>query len=295
MRQPNRQSGFSLIEIIVVMVLLGIVGSVSGLLITKPIEAYRDQLRRQQIVDQGEMALRQIARDVRRALPNSLRVTSVGSGFALEMVNTVDGARYRDEVAPLDYVTDADWLDFTAVDDQFNLLGLLNNPAEVAGTRVVIYNTSVNIYDEAVMTGTNQGIITHAGINLTVSPAILPPIPGGSDPEHRIMLSAPFRFTQQSPGQRAFFVDGPISYICDPTSSSMLRYSGYNFVVAQPTVAANFSGGVSGPVVTRLTGCTMTYDPGTSQRGGMVTVTINIGVAGEEITLLNQMHVVNLP
>lgn len=85
-------------ELIVVVVLLGVLAGGGGLLILQPIEAYDDPVRRQQLVDQGEMALRQIARDVRRALPNSVRVTPVGAGFAVEMVNTVDGARYRDEV-----------------------------------------------------------------------------------------------------------------------------------------------------------------------------------------------------
>ena len=55
-------------------------GSGAGLLITRPIEAYGDQLRRQQLVDQAEMVLRQIARDVRRALPNSIRITTFSGG-----------------------------------------------------------------------------------------------------------------------------------------------------------------------------------------------------------------------
>ncbi|MBT8434588.1 MAG: prepilin-type N-terminal cleavage/methylation domain-containing protein, partial [Gammaproteobacteria bacterium] len=74
MHRPACQSGFSLVELIVVVVLLGILASGAGLLILQPIEAYDDQVRRQQLVDQGEMALRQIARDVRRALPNSVRI-----------------------------------------------------------------------------------------------------------------------------------------------------------------------------------------------------------------------------
>ncbi len=104
-----KQSGFSLLELILVIVLLGVLASGAGLLITRPIEAYNDQLRRQQLVDQGEMALRQIARDLRRALPNSVRVTPTGGGWALEMVNSVDGARYRDEVGG-DYTDQGDWL-----------------------------------------------------------------------------------------------------------------------------------------------------------------------------------------
>ena len=53
MDRCGSQSGFSLLELIVVVVLLGILASAGGLLILQPIEAYDDQVRRQQLVDQG--------------------------------------------------------------------------------------------------------------------------------------------------------------------------------------------------------------------------------------------------
>lgn len=295
------QLAFSMIELIVVIVLLGIVGSVAGVLITKPIEAYRDQARRQQLVDQGEMSLRQIARDVRRALPNSLRVATVGGGWALEMVNTVDGARYRDEATTLDYTGDIHWLDFTQPDDQFNFLGQLNSldSADFAagGLRLVIYNTSAtspgsNIYTEAADTGDYQGIITRGDMTFTLSTIS----PGTSSDEHNLLFSNAFLFTRQSPGQRMFVVDGPVSYLCDPATSRITRYSGYAYAATQPTIAADFTGGSSGVVVSQLNGCALNYNVGTAQRGGIVTVSITLtSAANENLTLLHQIHVANLP
>lgn len=193
------QAGFSLIELIVVVVLLGVLASGAGMLIANPLESYQAQVRRQQLVDQGEMALRQIARDVRRALPNSIRINPAGS--ALEMVNTVDGARYRDEYGGA-YTGDVDFvLDFASADTVFNLLGPLRNAtAFSANNRVVIYNTSENIYAEAVDVD-NQGIITPAGITLGLGNlgALL-------TREDQITLSAPFLFTQQSPGNAYFLL-----------------------------------------------------------------------------------------
>ena len=139
----SRQAGFSLFELIIVIVLLGIMAGGAGLLITTPVDAYNDQVRRQLLVDQAEMALRQIARDVRRALPNSIRTTAVGAGWALEMVNTIDGARYRDETGGV-FTADTDILDFTDADTEFNFLGQLNlTPPLLLGAnqRLVIYNT----------------------------------------------------------------------------------------------------------------------------------------------------------
>ncbi|MFT5221226.1 MAG: MSHA biogenesis protein MshO [Planctomycetota bacterium] len=290
-----------MIELIVVIVLLGIVGSVAGVLITKPIEAYRDQARRQQLVDQGEMSLRQIARDVRRALPNSLRVTPVAGGWALEMVNTVDGARYRDEATTLDYTSDIHWLDFTQPDDQFNFLGRLNNLASAdfaaGGLRLVIYNTSAtspgsNIYAEAADISDYQGIITRGDMSFTLGTLS----PGTSSEEDYLIFSDAFMFTRKSPGQRLFVVDGPVSYICDLATSRITRYSGYSFAASQPTVAADFSGGSSGVVVSQINSCAINYDVGSAQRGGIVTTSITLtSAASENITLLHQIHVANLP
>ena len=288
MKSPVLHAGFSLIELIVVIVLLGLLAGGAGLLILNPIEAYEAQVRRQQLVDQGEMALRQIARDLHRALPNSVRIAPAGAGFALEMVNIVDGARYRDEYGGA-YLADPDFvLDFTGPDAVFNLLGRLNNPVIFSpNNRLVIYNTSTNIYAEAVDFD-KRGIITDAGTTLT----FMTLNPGPNQEEDQISLSTAFEFTQQSPGQRAFLVDSAISYICNPATSEILRYSGYGFYNPQQIPPGS---AVSDTLVSQVIGCNASYTPGTAQRGGIITLDITLGDSGENINLLHQVHVVNVP
>jgi MSHA biogenesis protein MshO len=234
MRIPSRQAAFSLLELILVIVLLGVMAGGAGLLITTPIEAYNDQLRRQQLVDQAEMALRQIARDVRRALPNSIRTRTVGAVTALEMVNTIDGARYRDENQS-GLVDADDILEFAGSDTSFNFLGQLNflGGALPSNQRMVIYNTAPgNIYSDAI-SDNNSGIITSTmtGLDIDISSTSV-----NYPNEHRVTMTNPFSFTQRSPGQRAFFVDGPISYVCDLSAgnNNITRYSGYDYQNPQP-------------------------------------------------------------
>ena len=300
MKITLKQSGFSLLELILVIVLLGVLAGGAGLLITKPIEAYSDQLRRQHLVDQGEMALRQIARDLRRALPNSVRVAPAGAGWALEMVNTVDGARYRDEVGG-DYTAAADWLDFTAADDSFNLLGLLPTGALGPNHRLVIYNTApASIYADITDIATpNEGIVTSGGTALGL--ALVNPNPATNDDENRITMAPAFRFTQQSPGQRIFVIDGPVSYVCNPATNTLTRYDNYAYQDPQLTsdVALTGLAGVqSGAVVDQLDSCTINYAAGTTQRGSLVSMTIVLNdpaVPGERISLYHQVHVLNVP
>jgi MSHA biogenesis protein MshO len=302
---PSRKkSGFTLIEVIVVIVLLGILGSAAGLLIVKPIQAYTDIERRQRLVDQGEMALRQIARDIRRALPNSIRaLNTVGTGFATEMINTVDGARYRDEIGG-DFVDDDDVLDFTVADAHFNLLGHLNTvdpPVPLDDVRIVIYSTSPDVTYQHAANDTSPGIITPSTTTLTLT--LNSPIPPDTDDaEYHIEMDPAFEFSQQSPGQRLFLVNGSISYICDLGTREIFRYSNYNYQVNQETVRALMTAptGINATeslLVSNVTNCLIDYSPGTSQRGGLVTLemTIQDQDSGEAINLMHQVHVVNVP
>lgn len=291
MNRAASQSAFSLLEMIVVVVLLGILATGAGMLIANPIEAYDDQQRRQQLVDLGEMALRQIANDVRRALPNSLRLDTVGTGWALEMVNTVDGARYRDQNQDgVAMVGPNEILEFAANDTDFNLLGAFSNLTSfAAGQRIVIYNTSpTTLYPDAAADN-DPGIVTPAGATLAITPSAFYPI------EQHIevnKLTGGFRFAQQSPGQRLFVIEAPTSYICNPSTGRIMRHSNYGFNAVQSTAP----GGTTTRVVTQLIGCNMSYTAGTSQRGGILTIEITIGAAaGEKVSLLHQVQVENVP
>ena len=303
MRIYLKQAGFSLLELILVIVLLGVLASGAGLLITTPIQAYSDQVRRTQLVDQADMSLRQIARDIRHALPNSVRFQNIGAGWALEMVNTVGGSRYRDEAGG-DYTGDEDALDFTNLDVSFNLLGLLSITAFEASHRLVVYNTaSADIYADITDTITPyEGIVTPkisaAAPVFSLTLSVNSPLT--SDDEHTIVMDPGFLFTRQSPGQRIFVIDGPISYVCDPSANNTRidRYTGYDYQNPQVSTNAALSvlnGTRAGAVATQVTKCSISYQAGTGQRGGIVTLGITVSDAGESLSLLHQVHVANVP
>jgi MSHA biogenesis protein MshO len=293
MKVYPKQMGFSLLELILVIVLLGILASGAGLLITTPIKAYNDQLRRTQLVDQAEMALRQIARDIRGALPNSIRIQDLGAdGWALEMVNIVAGARYRDE-AGATFTAPLHTLDFSQPDTDFNFLGTLVSGGEdiPLGQRLVIYSIGPTNFYTTASSDNDAGIVTPAKSKLTLSQIGL---------EQHLEIDQEFQFTERSPGQRSFLIDGPVSYICDLSGQKkMTRYTNYPFQSQQPTTDAAFSllsDIKQGTVATQLKYCSITYDAGTAQRNGVVTLSITLSDDTDEgVTLLHQVHVVNVP
>ncbi len=289
----RKTKGFTLVELIVVIVLVGVLAAGAGLLIAKPIEAYTDQIRRAQLVDSAEMALRRVAVDVRRALPNSIRVVNNSpNGWALEMVNTVDGARYRDEFGGA-FTTADDILEFTVLKDQvFNLLGELTTlpTGSYSDYRVVVYNTNpAEVYDDAA-NDNDPGIISEEGLTLSQNGI-----------EHRITLDNTYEFEFQSPTQRLFVVDGPISYICDDSTGRLTRFEGYAYQANQSAVdtVAELSALTNveiGRVASQVSNCSIDYQAGTAQRGGLITLELAVTDSeNDSVQLLHQIHVENVP
>ena len=88
----RRAGGFTLIEAVLVIVMTGALFATVAHFIVPPVQAYLATTARAQLVDQADLALRRIGRDLRIALPNSTRVSA--SGLALELIPTTAGARY---------------------------------------------------------------------------------------------------------------------------------------------------------------------------------------------------------
>jgi MSHA biogenesis protein MshO len=295
-RQRRRSAGFSLIELIVVILLTAIVAGAVGNFVVAPMQGYSDLNRRAMLIDVAQSSLRRMARDVRRAVPNTVRIS--GDTRSLEFLHTLDGGRYRADPGtnagpPVeDHTAATDTLEFTG-DTQFNVLGRLNgdnftygNPM-TAGTRLTVYPISTTIYSHAA-NGTNPGLITPSGTTLTIT--------DDTDEDH-IALSASHQFSFSSPRGRFYITDTPVSYLCDLAANTLTRYATYSIAASQPTdpSVAPLNGGTSALVANRVTECAFTYEPGTSQRAGLMTLKLTIAESGEQVRLLHQVHVSNVP
>lgn len=293
--QGGFNSGFTLIELIIVIVLIGALSSVAAVIIVGPVEGFVDQSRRAELVDIAETALQRMTREIHDALPNSVRINNNGTQFAIEYLSTSTGGRYRALQAT---GGPSNRLNFNVASDSFDVLGGLPNFASIdtaGGTGqancmnntvdcLVIYNTGTAITDYNAYNGDNIAAITVASnTSMTFDNS---DIPG-------------WRFPAMSPSNRFFVVDTPVSFVCDSATGELLMYQAYSINAVQPVAAGSF--GVAGSVLAdQISNCsasTFQYNAGAGLRYGLVVIHLAVTGAGttETISLQQQVHVLNAP
>jgi MSHA biogenesis protein MshO len=281
------QRGFTLIELVITIVVGSIVVAFMAMFIVIPMNAYSAQTRRAQLVDDADSALRFMGRDIRSALPNSVRVTPSGSVVAIEFLATQDGARYVDN-GPLTNAALA--LDFTTADAAFStsvpFTQLKTLPWSSSSEYLSIYNVGVpgaNAYEML-------NVITPAGTTITISA-------GSSANQNLVTLNPPFQFSYGSPANRVYLVSGPVTYLCDTGAGTLTRYSGYSISSTQSTSASSLmsSGATASLVAGDVGSCDFEYSSATAQRNALVSLTLQLTQSGESVQLLYEVQLVNSP
>jgi MSHA biogenesis protein MshO len=279
--------GITLIEMVVVIILTGILGAVIVQFV-EPVRAYVDSTRRAALTDAADTALRRIGRDLRMALPNSVRVSTAAGVTYIEFLLVRVGGRYRSDAVGGSGACAAagDALTFGAADTCLTTIGNVPNISQVTTSDfLVVFNlqpgtSNADAYQFS-GTGGNKSLIAAAPVTSAGSEKI---------------TFASNTFTYESPGKRFFIIQGPVTYACDTGAQTLKRYSGYTIAAAQPQPPA------VAPVLLAngVTSCSITYDANANtQGGGLVTMslqlTAQISSSAETVTLYHAVHVNNVP
>jgi MSHA biogenesis protein MshO len=262
------QRGVTLIELVVVIVVTGILAAGVALFLQRPMEGYIDAGRRATLTDEADTTLRRITRDLRNALPNSVRVDA--SGKFIEYIETTSGGRYR---ADLSSTGSGDILDFTTTDTSFDVLG----PPPATGTAIVVYNLFNSGITSNAYSADNRTALTSVGSTVVFTSKLFP---------------------ASSPARRFHIVSGPVTYGC--TGGQLLRYSGYAY--NEPQVAPP-TGGSSAVLAASVDAgeCSFSYTAGSlSERTGTVTIVLQInstaaGGGVEKVRMFQQVQIGNAP
>ncbi|MEO8119412.1 MAG: prepilin-type N-terminal cleavage/methylation domain-containing protein [Rhodoferax sp.] len=277
-RFNRAQCGFSLIELIIVIVIMGVLSAIVGVFIVQPVQGYLGTVARVELVNATDNALRRIGRDLRIALPNSVRVAA--GGLTLELIPTTAGGRYFQD----DATATAQRLDFGVADaDGFNVM----SPAVsmVAGQNLVFYNLGEGIIESDVYAAANT-VTSNRRPYIGATNAAVTTIATGTWAALPVAArSAPFRFQ---------VVDLPVSYHCDLAAQTLTRFVNYGFNAAQVSPPV---GGASAIVATGVTACRFSYDAtAIAARAGLVSMALTLLSSGAEaVSLSHSVHVDNLP
>jgi MSHA biogenesis protein MshO len=309
-RLRSRGTGVTIVELVVVIALLAIISAVGALAIRGPLQSYADTTRRAEMTDLADTALRRMGRDLRGALPNSIRVISGATSY-LEFFPVRTAGRYRAEGTAL-----FNPLDFNSADTSFNIIG---TPSADAG-QVIVPNSDILVVrnDTSATTDVRSNAYTYnqsgAGFNCNPPPSDLncntslitaAPAASGAPNEFTLTFgSRRFNFDATagrgfgSSGNRFYVVTSPVTYVCAPNNlpdangdspGTLRRVTGYAVTLAQPTPAGGDL------VAGNVSACSISYAANISGYTGLVVLRLSLTRGNETVSLYHEVHVNNAP
>tara|TARA_R110002096_G_scaffold344496_1_gene537378 strand:- start:1455 stop:2264 length:810 start_codon:yes stop_codon:yes gene_type:complete len=263
-----KSRGFTLVELVTVIVILGIVATSITSFLRFGTQSYTDAADRDALISTARFSLERLSREVRNALPNSIR-TIGNNAQCLEFTPIDQSVIYVDiPVAP------------EAASNSIEVL-MLEDSLQATTKYVSIYalNTA-DIYTKTPGVVAEFSSLDNAGDKQTPS---------------TINFTNNILFVAESPTKRLFFIDEPVSYCIE--SEQLRRYKGYNGYdtngkpnnggVLMAEDLENFS--AAGRVVPFET------LPSTLQRNAMVIVRFKFVRNDEEINFSHEIQVPNVP
>ena len=288
-----RAAGFTLVELVMVMVVGGVMAATLTVFLRPAIEGYSANRRRGELLHEADAALSMMVREVRKAVPNSIRTPG---NQCFELVPTSGGGRYR---AGPDTVHDsgpscvpgancAAWVDPSIATTQFDVLAASGDAAATSNW-VVVNNQSTNdVYaglNRAQVTGVSTpstyfGVQRVALSGLQVSP--------GYDGGRYVLVPN----STQAVFYSCVGADGTLDANGNG-KGRLLRHQSYGFNASYPS-ACDTTGSV---IATGVRACNFVYDPnqGATQQSGFVWMELALTRFGETADLGMGVHVTNVP
>lgn len=269
----NKPSGFSLIELVVVILILAIVSLGVTNFVTSGAQIFVDVTERTQLVSDSRFATERLNREIRNAVPNSVRVAGNGSTrHCIEFMPVKWSSFYFDipvEPESSDAIDVVKW-------------GGLDAYEFAEDDIMIIYPTSsLDVYTD---TGKIQTLSEESDGD-----------PGVTELE----FDSNVQFATDSPSSRFYVYTDSVSYCVE--NGELRRYAGYGIQHPQPV---NLSNGVlmAENLVNTLSGTAGEGDedpfrlsPASLTRTASVLILLQFERGGENIIFNNEVHVPNVP
>ena len=253
-----KTKGFTLIEIVTVIVLLSIVTLGTTRFIVQSTQQYTDSARRSQLMAQGRVLVEQLTRRLRNALPNSVRI----SGNCIEFFPVITAAGLVD---PLPLI-----------------------PVNQLLTGGFGWSYSGISYASAMPLATSEVYKASYG-----SEEVIKEVSSVNGSAGEINLTGFNQFPHHSKSERVFLVGEPERY-CRTGSGQLIGYRNYGI---KANLDASDPGGTTVLLADKLdTSVTpFVYSPGSLIENAVVKVTLSFSDQGEVLELSHEVHIRNVP
>ena len=278
----KQQNGFTLIEIIISIIIVGIVSATVSQIIGRYLENYDAVSRRTLMQTAAQLAVERISREVRHALPNSICIDNGGACVPtpqnkMYFVSIKDAGYYQDTSGNYPNIAKKPLPVTPITDNEFDIVSETDvaNLNAIAGTDwVAIYNiNNSNIY-----AGNNASKIkTLTNITPTAGETII-----------RVQLDSNFSFPLHSP-QRRFHIIKPHSTLFYLQGTNLMWGKSANDFVNPDTPA------VSHILLEKVSNLSFSFKGGTLQRSGLLHIDLTVEDEGEQIHIIHEAHVYNVP
>jgi MSHA biogenesis protein MshO len=280
------QRGFTLIELVMVIVIMGVIGGIVSVFMKGPIDAYFASARRAALTDVADTTVRRMTRDIRMALPNSMHTPNPQCA---EFIPTKAGGRYRADVDNSSGAPLGDILDFDpthAADTAFDMLGANSTVAGQAiaiGDLIAVYNLGPGINDAYV--GNNTSNVTG--------------VTAGALPNETHIAIASKLFPLPSGGNRFHVIskdEKVVAFVC----SGGTLYRTTNSAMAKTADGSACSTTAAGtlkvvPLANHVGSCGFEYNGTDLQSNAMARLWLSLTDSGETVSLYNEVHWGNTP
>ncbi|WP_144392395.1 prepilin-type N-terminal cleavage/methylation domain-containing protein [Pleionea sediminis] len=269
METTQKTNGFSLIELVIVIVLLSVVTLTVTTIFTDTTENYLQSEERLSMASSSRLAVERISREIREAMPNSVRVSS--NNLCVEFVPILAATQY--ETLPTSTADTS--LRIIEADASTELSGLSTSSLFV----MVIPLNSSEVYDTSSGHVATVSAFSKLGSNIT-----------------EVTISST-QFLRESPQRRIFFVSEPVSFCVD--GSNLNRYESYGFSLSQPFPSAM---GAANLIINKVLSSNngnpvsvFTYSSGALNRSGILLMNLLFQGRNEVIQLDHEVHIRNFP
>lgn len=258
------EQGFTLVELIMVMVILGLVSSIGASFLVQTLDAYKVSEVQGKLIQRGRLALEQMSRQLHMATPNSLRVSS--SGNCLEFMPVVAGSYYQTVLPDVE-----------------------NQRAEVSSVATSPFSLGLGTAAHVVVAPFSPSeLYTSAKPSARVGIGSL-----GAGPYSTVPFSANHQFLRNSNQRRLYLSANPKRFCLIGTS--LLSYENYGF----STSALNDAnpGGDSNVIANGVatSGTAFALSPGSEDRNALILINLQFSDRGRSIDLNHQVLIKNVP